>query len=1365
MNDSPPLPSGLLKVYAACAKWFLWLLATAWLLLLLAWGALHAWIVPRIGEWRPQLEMQASRALGIPVRIGSVSATRDGLVPSLQLESVVLLDAGGREALRLPRVEAALSLRSLWNLGFDQLYIERPELDVRRGKDGHVFVAGLDLARGGQDDGGGADWFFQQAEFVIRGGTVRWTDELRDAPPLQLANVDLVMRNSARRHSMRLDATPPTAWGDRFTVMGMFRQPLLSGRAGRWQDWSGQLHADFHRVDLAELHRYVQLQVRIDSGRGAVRAWADVDRGQVVGGVADVSAADVSTTLGPSLQPLALASVSGRLGGKRLPGGWELQASELQFVTAEGQRWPAGNVFASFDESGKEGGSGEFRADRLDLGALGQLAGRLPLGDATHAALDRYAPQGVVENVQARWQGPWQSPRKYQAKGRISGLYVASAPHEPADGKHAAGTPGVRNASIDFDFSESRGKARLSLAGGALELPGVFEDPVLPFDQLSTDVQWTLDGDRISVNAANLRFANADAQGEGEASWRTGADPQHRFPGVIDLKGTLARANGARVWRYLPLVVPQDAREYVHQGVAQADVTDGKFRLQGELNHFPFRTGPGDFHVSGHVRNATFAFAPRGVVKTAGLPWPTLQQLSGHLSFDKGGMTVDDVDGRFAGAPGLRVKARAEIPDLAHTVVGVDGEVQGPLAEALAIVQRSPISALAQDALGQASGNGNADVKLALSLPISQMARSTVQGTVTLAGNDVQITPDTPALQRARGVVTFNDRGFALAGTQARAFGGDVRIEGGTRTPANGGETTVQIRAQGVATAEGLRQARELGYIARLAKQATGSAPYAVAVNFRRGKPEVLVTSSLQGLAIDLPAPLTKAANEALPLRYENMVMPGTAGGPLQDWLAVEVGKLVSVNYVRDISGAEPRVLRGAIALNLPPGETAVLPEQGVTANVRLGTASIDAWEQVLDGVAVASSPSRPGAGTAAPPSNASGYLPNMLALRARQITVEGRTLHNVVVGGSREGQVWRGNVDADELGGYLEYRQPSGAGAGRVYARLSRLAIAASQANAVETLLDEQPGSIPALDIVVDDFELRGRKLGKLEIDAVNRGGREGGTREWRLNKLALSMPEAQFTATGNWAAVDAQAAARPARGSERRRTVMNFRFDIADAGQLLARLGMKDVIRRAAGRMEGQVAWLGSPLGLDYPSMQGAFHVDVANGQFLKADPGLAKLLGVLSLQSLPRRLSLDFRDVFSEGFQFDFVRGDVTIQQGVAATNNLQMKGVNAAVLMEGKADIARETQDIRVVVVPEINAGTASLVAAAINPAIGLGTFLAQLFLRQPLARAATQQFQIDGSWADPRITRVPRQGAAASTAPNAGDKPTEKEASR
>ena len=114
-------------------------------------------------------------------------------------------------------------------------------------------------------------------------------------------------------------------------------------------------------------------------------------------------------------------------------------------------------------------------------------------------------------------------------------------------------------------------------------------------------------------------------------------------------------------------------------------------------------------------------------------------------------------------------------------------------------------------------------------------------------------------------------------------------------------------------------------------------------------------------------------------------------------------------------------------------------------------------------------------------------------------------------------------------------------------------------------------------------------------------------------------------------------------------------------------------------------------------------------------------------------------------------------MSIAKGVASTNNLQMKGVNAAVLMEGSADIGRETQDLRVVVVPELDGLTASLVATAINPALGLGTVLAQLVLRRPLIQAATQEFHVDGTWADPRVTRVSRTASVAPEKPD-GAKP-------
>ena len=161
----------------------------AWLLLALAWGALHWVIVPRIGEFRPQLEARATQALGVTVRVGAVAAQSNGMVPSFELLDVALLDAQGRVALSLPRILIAVSPRSLWRLGFEQIYLDQPKLDIRRAPDGKITIGGLDFNPAGQADPAALDWFFSQFEFAIHDGTLRWTDEQREAEPVVLQNV------------------------------------------------------------------------------------------------------------------------------------------------------------------------------------------------------------------------------------------------------------------------------------------------------------------------------------------------------------------------------------------------------------------------------------------------------------------------------------------------------------------------------------------------------------------------------------------------------------------------------------------------------------------------------------------------------------------------------------------------------------------------------------------------------------------------------------------------------------------------------------------------------------------------------------------------------------------------------------------------------------------------------------------------------------------------------------------------------------------------------------------------------------------------------------------------------------------------
>jgi uncharacterized protein (TIGR02099 family) len=1376
MNDTTSSPSRLLKVTAVAARWLLGLLIGAWLLLALSVVVLHVWIVPRIGEYRGALEAQASRAIGVPVRIGSIEARSGSIFPTVELRDVVLLDDRQQEALRLMRVVASVSPRSLWRLSFEQLYIEEPQVDVRRDAAGAVHVAGLDVSAGSGGGVDSADWFFAQREVVVQGGTVRWTDESRNTEPLLLTQVQFVARNGGRRHQMRFDATPPAGWGERLTLLGNFRQPLLSVRSGNWKTWNGELFANLPYIDVTRLGRYVDLDARIREGSGGLRVWADVTDGGLTGAVADLALAKVDVSLAKELEPLVLRGVTGRLAGSLTDQTFEFSTKELQFETADGLRWPGGNFWLQHTPArGSVAERGAFRADRLDLAALALITDRLPLGEATRSLIDSYGLRGLVERIDASWQGPPGAPVKYQLRGRMSNFSVASHPGEPAEAPapeaaHAAagqggarpaaapepphvrvGRPGVRGATVEFDASQTGGSASASMADGAIELPGVFEDPVVPINQLAAQVQWKIDGSAMQVQVSNLHFANADAEGEAQASWRT-TDPavargRAHNPGVLDLQGRLTRADGARVYRYLPLHIPKRTRDYVRDAVTKGSASSVEFKVRGDLHDMPFMDPKqGDFRIAARVADVTYAYVPP--VGGIASPWPALNGLSGDLVFERAGMQVRNARGRIVGAPGVEVtKAEAQIADMAHhdPQLKVDAQARGPMGEMLHA--GAPLTGEGASTLAAMRATGNADYKLHLELPLAALEKSKVQASIVLADNELQLALTAPVLTQAKGTLNFTEGGFSLAGVEARALGGAVRIDGSGKFGSKAHELV--FRAQGTVTADGLRAAREVDWLPRLAKNMSGGTAYVANLSIRDGVPEFLLTSTLQGVGLQLPPPLAKSADDPMPLRIEKKLMAQDARSSAtaratSDQLSFELGRAVSVMYVRDISGSEARVLRGGIGVGLAAGESAAPPDRGVFANLRFDRLDIAAWQALLgstggtSGKATDTSAAGDGADDVTP------FLPTVIALRAQELALGGRTLHNVVLGGTREGQLWRANIDATELSGYAEYRH---AQAGRLYARLSRLKIARSEATAVESLLDEQPGTLPALDIMVDDFELLGHRLGRAEIDAVNRGG---AGREWRLNRLALSNPDATFTAQGTWAA---------APGREQRRTSMDFKLDIVDAGLLLTRFGMKDVVRGGRGRFEGEVNWSGSPFSLDYPSLGGKLNINVESGQFLKADPGIAKLLGVLSLQALPRRLTLDFRDVFSEGFAFDFLRGDVRIEQGVASTNNLQMKGVNAAVLMDGSADLARETQDLRVVVVPEINAGTAALVATAINPAIGLGTFLAQMVLSRPLVAVATQEFRIEGTWTDPKISRAPRRQAPEALGTTPGGAPT------
>jgi len=1027
-----------------------------------------------------------------------------------------------------------------------------------------------------------------------------------------------------------------------------------------------------------------------------------------------------------------------------------LSAEGFSFHTTDGLDWPAsratlawrqpaGQALVSLDTMSNATTGGEFSADRLDLALLARLAERLPLPGPLRGHLAEMAPQGLVTGLQAQWQGPPAQPTQYRVQAKLQGLAIASL---PAPGARGVGRPGIRNADLTLDANETGGQAQLALQSGALLLPGVFADPELLLDRFNSRLVWHITSSRtagkppqVELLLQDAHFANADAQGDIQLRWRTGPGSATalgkgaRLPGQLALSGQLVKARAAAVSRYLPLGVAASARDYVAAAVREGSVPRATFKVQGDLWDFPFAQGQdGEFHVAVQVEQGTLAYIPAAGTETQ---WPPFTQVRGELIFDRGSMAIRNAEARLWGVALKNVNGA--IPDLTqHPALHIDGAGQGPLVDALRYMAATPLGGWTDDVLREATAAGQAALTLGLHIPLDDTHRSTVSGEVTLADNTLRLRPDVPLLTHAQGRISFTERGFAIAGGAARALGGEVAIDGGSQA-----DGSVRVNVQGSANAEAVRQATELGPLTRLASALSGQAPYRLQLGFHRGQAAFNLTSPMTGMAVELPAPLHKAAADSLALRVQTTLGPEGGANATRDTLRIDLGTVFQAEYLRDLSGSTPRVLRGGIGLGEP---LPALPAAGVQATARFGVLNVDAWQAALRpwmGEGVTTTTTTTNTVTTAAAGAASDYLPTDLALKAQELTAHGHALSQLQATAQRrvagDGvESWRGALQSEQAQGRWEWQAPAN-GPQRFTARLARLSLSPAEATgaapppAARAADPPEPAALPGLDIVVDDLSWRGHKLGRLALEAT---GAPAGAREWRLGALSLASADARLAGSGVWSAAQ-------------RRMALDLKLDLVDSGALLERLGMGAVLRGGAGHITGQLAWGGSPFSPALGQLSGAFKLGLDSGQFLKVEPGAARLLSVLSLQSLPRRFTLDFRDVFQKGFAFDNVSGDLSLADGVARTNNLRIRGLQAAVLLEGQADLKRETQDLHMVVVPEINAGTASLAYAAINPAVGLGTFLAQFLFRGTLQEAGTREFRITGPWDQPSVEPIER----------------------
>ena len=262
---------------------------------------------------------------------------------------------------------------------------------------------------------------------------------------------------------------------------------------------------------------------------------------------------------------------------------------------------------------------------------------------------------------------------------------------------------------------------------------------------------------------------------------------------------------------------------------------------------------------------------------------------------------------------------------------------------------------------------------------------------------------------------------------------------------------------------------------------------------------------------------------------------------------------------------------------------------------------------------------------------------------------------------------------------------------------------------------------NVPSLDIAADEFILNGRDLGKLQLMAISDGG------DLRIEKLTLVSKEGTLNAEGMWRNWNMNPAVSA-----------NVRVDVGDIGRYLERFGYPRVMQGGAAKLEGTLNWSGNPYAIDYPSLGGKLKLDANKGQFLKAEPGVARLLGVLSMQSW---VALDFRDLFGQGFVFDSIAGTAAIDRGMMKTTDFQMRGPSARVAMSGDVDLVKETQNLRAHVIPAVGASLSSIIAIVGSPLAGLGAAVLQNVLKDPLGQIFSFDYDVTGTWAEPKTERI------------------------
>ena len=858
---------------------------------------------------------------------------------------------------------------------------------------------------------------------------------------------------------------------------------------------------------------------------------------------------------------------------------------------------------------------------------------------------------------------------------------------------------------------DQRLKAKVSFKDFILKSP-LFDPSELDVGNVSTTFELRKKGSAIAaLDLTDLSIDNPHLQMNLTGTWASvETDPF----GQVDLKGTISQLSASQLHQYLTPVTDDETRHWLRDALTKGQFNQVSLALKGELNQFPF-TQPGEqgeFQLKGQFKGLSVDYAPPQAKE---LGWPPLSDATGQLDIDKVALSMRIDSGTLLGWKGEQIAAqsiRAGIPNLLDKpVLSLDARTQGQAKDYLGLLRGTPLNASMGNLFDQLGATGIWQVPLALEIDLARPEDTKVKGQIVLAGSTLTFGEDQPALENIQGTLDFSNTVVRANQIAARFLGGDVVIEGVVGEP--GGKITIE----GNAVIAGMREYSNQPSFAAVKGKTKYRAQ--IAQNTKEGL-DVILNSSLEGLAITLPAPLGKAAQDKVPmtLRWSTQKQKND----LRHSVSFSFGEILNGRFEK-AAGSKGKAFftQGAVAMGAP----AELPSKGMSLALSLEGIDWNEWGDFLDKV-TAEGKTKSGTTTQLFP------VLDSISLRTPRFVMDDLTFTDLTVLGSQtEAGQWQVTLRSKETEGSISWQLASGALAGRVRARFSRLELGSEPTSTettpnIQSINESQWSDIPAIDLTIDDFKLYGSRLGSLHLrgENIQRG------ESWNIESLDVKNPFATLTASGKW---------RLKGGN--RGIHLDANIDISDLGKLTSLMGHPDRVREGSGTVKAQIDWNDFPWVFSYVGMNGKATVNLEKGVFEHVNSRSARLLELLSLQSLQRILSFNFRpgNQFKDGYPWSEITGSFELEQGVASTMNLKVDSPVATISLVGSSDLNQRVWNMDADVKPRFDmSGTAVATGFVVNPLVGVSALVTQFLLRNPIERAMTVKYQVRGPWDDPTL---------------------------